>query len=517
MNNIKSVVQKHWLPVLILFCSALFYSFSTHFFMYSTGSYGHDAGIFAYVGYAMQNGRVLYTQVWENKGPLLYFINFLGVLVNYEYGIYFLELIALFVTLLFLYKTANLYFNRWISLLGTLFCMLPLSVTLEGGNLSEEYALPFISVGFYFIAKFFRQDCKLKKLEMSIVGVTLSAVFLLRANILAFQVCLVIAVIAVLIQKRRFDQLLRVFLFALLGFVIFTLPFVIYLVKNNALGACLQTAYFGAVSSFSPFAKADRIRNVVDMIESFINSGSLFIVASFFVAFPVWLRMRTKRTKEKENGLLPLLWACLAGLFVNVLANSLSGANHMHYFMTFIPIILLPASWLFDLVFKYLRSHVNDKMVSLAITYVFAILISIHSFPQLSHMVIDNIRNADKETAQYTLIGNYIKENTTPEETVQIFGGAPAVTSYYRAQRLSASKYCYYANGWFSEEAKDDFANKIFEEVLMAKPRVILVQSVEKYQDFLSHIDDYTTWLTMINNEYIEEENNFGCIVYKRK
>lgn len=512
----KQIIRTHWFPVLILFLTALYFSFSTRFFLFADGSYGHDAGIFAYIGMAMKNGRVLYTEAWENKGPLLYFINLLGITLHYRYGIYLLELITLFITNLFLYKTALLFFDRWISLLATVFSLLPLSVSLEGGNLSEEYALAFLSIGLYFIAKFFRQDCVLKKYEMILVGMTVSAILLLRANILAFTGVLVLTVIVVLIRQKRFTRLLQVFAFALLGFVLFTLPFLVYLVKNHALNACLQTAYFGTLSDFEPLAKATWIKNVVGMVEAFINSGAFYIVVCFLLAFAVSLLRKSEGPKE----LNPLLWACVFALFVNLAANSLSGAYQMHYFMTFIPILLIPSAWIFDMVRTLMKKLVSDKTLATAITCALVCFISLHSVPQLSHMVINNLRNDKTPLEQYNLIASYIEKNALPEDTVQLFGGGPAATANYRTGRLSASRYNYYANGRFSDEAKTEFANGIAADIQVEPPRLIIVQSLEKYNDFLAHIDDSSAYLELIETEYEQDITDAGptkCIIYKRK
>ena len=37
-----------------------------------------DEGVYAGVAYAMENGKVLYTQVWDNKPPGIYFLYMMG-------------------------------------------------------------------------------------------------------------------------------------------------------------------------------------------------------------------------------------------------------------------------------------------------------------------------------------------------------------------------------------------------------------------------------------------------------
>lgn len=167
-----------------------------------------------------------------------------------------------------------------------------------------------------------------------------------------------------------------------------------------------------------------------------------------------------------------------------------------------------------------MKKLVSDKTLATAITCALVCFISLHSVPQLSHMVINNLRNDKTPLEQYNLIASYIEKNALPEDTVQLFGGGPAATANYRTGRLSASRYNYYANGQFSDEAKTEFANGIAADILVEPPRLIIVQSLEKYNDFLAHIDDSSAYLELIETEYEQDITDAGptkCIIYKRK
>lgn len=517
--KLKSVDFKRAVPVLILFGFALFYGFSTRFHPLVTGGYGHDAGIFAYVGMAMKEGRVLYTEVWENKGPLLYFINLLGISINYYHGIYLLELSALFFTLFFMYKTANLYCNKTIALISAVFASVPLTVTLEGGNLSEEYALPFMAWCLYLAAKFIKQDCNLKKIELFAVGVTIGAVFMLRLNILALQFCLVLAVIICLITRKEFKKLGTVFTFAILGFLTILAPFIIYLVKNDALEACINTAYLGTVSSFESMSNINRLQNVFSMISDFKSSGSLYLIVLFIITIPFALFKKIKFF-ENNKRIYPIIWACYGALFLNLFANSISGVRHMHYFITFIPIILIPAMLVFGSIFKILNDYCLEKyrqkkFVSKAISSGVALLLCIEALNTFTLSLTQNV--GDLASRNIQLMVNYILENTDVDDTIQTIGGQSAVTAYYRTNRLSASSYSYYANGLFSEKSKYEFANTIAEDLYTNKPKLIISDYEPKFQDFQNHISNSVKWTEMIENDYEKIENDFGCIIYKLK
>ena len=142
MNARLGKLKDHAVPVLFLLAVTSAFSLSALFCPYSRESFRHDAGIFAYIGYAITKGLPLYTGAWDNKGPLLYIINALGIVINYRYGIFILEFLALFITLFFMYKTALYFVPRYIAAISAALAFMPLTVSMEGGNLSEEWALP---------------------------------------------------------------------------------------------------------------------------------------------------------------------------------------------------------------------------------------------------------------------------------------------------------------------------------------------------------------------------------------
>lgn len=502
--------KRHFIPILFLLGVTCAFSLSSLFCPYSRETFGHDAGAFAYIGYAITQGKPLYTGAWDNKGPLLYFIEALGIVINYRYGIFFLEFTALFITLLFMYKTALFFVPRYVAAISAALSFMPLTVTMEGGNLSEEWALPFTVVAFYFIVKFFCNGYSLRKYEMMIVGACIAAIVLLRLNIIMFIAVAVLGVIIVLVRERKIKELLTVTLFSFVGFLVFIAPFAIYLTMTNSLSACLETAYFGAVGAFSEIGKMERIINVSAMVFAFVGSGGFFIVLFFTAIFPFYLY----KTKGHRDIFKSLLLICFFGLFATLAGNSVSGANHMHYFMCFIPVMLLPIVWFARAVFSFLCANHVKAFAATAAVAALAFSISMDSFSVLRKNVIDNLRNGDSYlNARCIKISDYVQAHSSPDDTVQLIGDGPVMTSYYRAKRIAASNYFYYANGRFSKSAKKAFANKILEDIKKNRPAIILFTK-DKLEDFIKHLDDPGDFNSFLESNYIVDENDLSEITY---
>ena len=55
-----------------------------------------DASNFEYFGYAMSKGDILYTQIFDHKGPMIFLINYIGYLMGGPLGVKLLYLASVF-------------------------------------------------------------------------------------------------------------------------------------------------------------------------------------------------------------------------------------------------------------------------------------------------------------------------------------------------------------------------------------------------------------------------------------
>lgn len=77
----------------------------------------HDSSMFTYFGYAMENGKIMYTDIFDHKGPIIFIFNYLGILMstaNFD-GIYIIEFISLFTFFVFTFKTGKLWNTNLVS------------------------------------------------------------------------------------------------------------------------------------------------------------------------------------------------------------------------------------------------------------------------------------------------------------------------------------------------------------------------------------------------------------------
>ena len=97
---------------------------------------GRDAGVFLYIGNQIAEGDIPYRDVWDHKGPLIYYINAVGVALTpgFETGVWLLEAIALLASALGLYWLLKGVFGKLSAALAAAVFFAGLCYSLSRGN-----------------------------------------------------------------------------------------------------------------------------------------------------------------------------------------------------------------------------------------------------------------------------------------------------------------------------------------------------------------------------------------------
>lgn len=122
----------------------------------------NDANSYFSVGKGMMNGKVPYRDIFDQKGPLLYFLYGLAYLVSNTTftGVFLLELLLAAADLCAIYRILRLYMKSETALVLT---PLPLALTFASysfyyGGSAEEICLPFLLMGLYLILRYLHRD-----------------------------------------------------------------------------------------------------------------------------------------------------------------------------------------------------------------------------------------------------------------------------------------------------------------------------------------------------------------------
>lgn len=153
-----------------------------------------DSSVYKTVALMISRGYMPYRDSFDHKGPLIYLINLLGMQIDEYCGVWVLEFIAICVTFAGIYKIARLRCGKILSYVCVLVSGALLYDYFEGGNLVEEYAMPFIAVSLYIFLDYFLNH-KLSRFRLAVCGGCLGAVFMLRPNMISVWIVFAAAVL----------------------------------------------------------------------------------------------------------------------------------------------------------------------------------------------------------------------------------------------------------------------------------------------------------------------------------
>lgn len=278
-NRLCLLILSVYSILLLFFCSQMSP-------LYPINVWG-DANIYFNVGKAVFEGRTLYTEAFDHKGPLIFFIYGFGYLISNGsfLGVYIIEALAWIVMLSMIYFSANLFINKQYSLLAALiFPLFLLKYTNEGGS-AEELVLVFESISLYFFLRYFRHKGKWwhNPRFMLIHGITSSMAFFVKLNLILFWFFPLVAIFIGLLYHKEFRNFITNLFSYLIGFLIIAAPICIYLYTNNA----LEEAYNVYITTNSKYASIPP--TVKDIVLLLANRVYLFVRADILGAISILL------------------------------------------------------------------------------------------------------------------------------------------------------------------------------------------------------------------------------------
>ena len=207
-----------------------------------------DANIFFTMGKSMLSGKVLYRDVFDHKGPVLYLLYGLGWLLDHTgfIGVFVLEICGFAVFLGFGLCTAELLRGKP---LHPVWCLVPAAAlaacrAFSHGGSAEELLLPFLAAALYGLVKCLTANKQMPLRTVALQGFLCGCALLLKYTVLGFYLAWV-AVLAVLYLRRGWlRQLGRSCAAYLGGLALAALPWFAYFGACHALDAWWECYFY---------------------------------------------------------------------------------------------------------------------------------------------------------------------------------------------------------------------------------------------------------------------------------
>ncbi|MDF7626523.1 hypothetical protein PUF88_01215 [Lactobacillaceae bacterium L1_55_11] len=260
-----------------------------------------DSNAMLTIGQAWQRGVIPYKEIFEQRGPVMFFYYYLTNLISpYGYfGLFVIETLNL-IGLWFWTKKLLALLNIkpavqvWAALIVPV--GLVANYSFEHGGSPEEFALFWLLGSFYFLAKFL-QTKQLTPAAVIFVGFSAAAVFWIKYSLLGAWIGFVLIVLWQLIRQKRWVYLLKTVAYFLIGFGGLTLIIWAYFASVHAWNDLLHVYFTVNMSAYAASGEHHGLLvRVLGLIRPILVG---FIVHPFltvsFVAALVWAYLKQQR------------------------------------------------------------------------------------------------------------------------------------------------------------------------------------------------------------------------------
>lgn len=221
--------------------------FSCCSFLYPNNPWD-DSNVFMSIGKSMKHGMLLYKDIFDQKGPILFLIHQLACYVSEHsfIGIYLLEILCFWCTLVFSYRTMRLFSENSIALpltifLGTLFLT---SDFFWYGDSVEELSLPILAYSLFFILRFVKDNQVPKVWQAFLIGAGIGVIFWMKYTLLTFYAGALLGILIVSYRKKLLTLLYKPLLWIFAGILLVSALIVLYFIFNGTLSEMMEVYFY---------------------------------------------------------------------------------------------------------------------------------------------------------------------------------------------------------------------------------------------------------------------------------
>lgn len=327
-----------------------------------------DANAFMTVGKGILSGIVPYRDLFEQKGPYLYFIYAVSAFISNKtfIGVYFLELITMFINLLFVRKIIKLFYKDEIySFLGILiYCFSAFFVfTFGHGGSAEEFTLPLMFISIYHYIRYLKNkksDNMDKKLVL-LNGIIAGVVFWIKYSLLGFWFIFAATICLIpLFKKDIKTAIINAFIF-IGGMILASIPCLIYFAINHAIGDLFNIYLLVNMTSYA--SKTSVLLKIWKMF--YILLGNIFGNIPYLLLILVPIIMLYKKDILGGKKYAKVCFT-IAFMFTGIMAF-IGGTAYFYYGYILTPFTIIGILYIIDIIktkkWKLKNIHLGMLMI----------------------------------------------------------------------------------------------------------------------------------------------------------
>lgn len=349
-----------------------------------------DANCFFTLGRGIIHGYVPYRDLYEQKGPLLYFLYALAALISEKsfIGSWLIECVAATLFAVFSWKTAKLFIepSRYAIAVMPLFLAIIYTTGMFnfGGN-AEEICFPLLTIALYFgLKSIVKGDGLPSDKEALIIGLLTGIVFWIKYTFIGFFAGFALYILVVTIWHKRFAKLWSLVWRFLAGVIIISIPILLYFVANKAVDSLWEAYFYNNMFLYHSGVKPHGLAAIPVIKNFYVPIRSLMTLSKDYPSYgvmlvlsllsPVFIR---KEHRKKSIGLFLITFvfsACV--IFTRLVLIYYYGYILAYCFC----LTLIPAIKLLNFIEKAFKDRASFIRIfassGLIIVYIFTLIMS---------------------------------------------------------------------------------------------------------------------------------------------
>ena len=317
-----------------------------------------ESHCFFTVGKAMLHGRVLYKDILECKGLLIYLLQIPAYWISHRdsNGVFMIQLVLMAISAHYIFEIADniLHSNKKSFLVTVLFALFAFTTkAIASAQIVEVYLLPCFLYTFYSLIRYGYNH----RSVFLVNGILSGIIFWIKYSLLGFYVGYVLFFVVVSLTRKddsrvRLKELLAGLLLYGLGIVLVTLPCIGYFAANSALNELWNYYIAANINSYgSAITPAGVIAGYAAVIKANIINEPLLTLLLVLSIYSVYKLLDLAKALAVTS--------CFLFSFLIVF---LHGNMFNYYFYALVPFIVFALIWTVD----RLTSRFEVKRLSLA-------------------------------------------------------------------------------------------------------------------------------------------------------
>ena len=443
--------------------------------------------MFLYAGQRLLLGDAPYVDLWDHKGPIIYYVNALGLLAGggSPVGVVALEYVSLGAAALAGYLLLRRSFGRAAALVASVVWLFGAVRTLGDGNFTEEYALPVQFLVLYLAADGLHDDRRRQTVRWLAIGALGAVLFMLKPSLVGVVIAAGLFRLLLGVASREW----RTTVAALAALVAGLLATLLLVVAGLAARGALASAYDQVVVYNALYSRAARLGlgEIEPLIDWTVRASTRFLPSqTLYLAGLGWFisaGISAGSLWDSWSGKLPvrpvhaLILIALIDAPVDFLFVALPGRGYEHYFLAWLPAIAVLAACVPAVVGHAASAWVAGGRAKGSLSVAAALIVGgivLLPVPEPLTRIPERLTGLPHLRQQLvnSEAAREISALSMPDDFVLVWGAETALN--FQSNRRSPTRYVYQYPLYTPGYGRSEMAAELLRDLRERQPRLIL-------------------------------------------